>query len=118
MVTIKGRRGGVSMERLSTEQAFNKVIQSEKPVIIKFFADWCPDCKRLDMFIGDIINEYNNYKWYEINTDDVKGIAEKYEVMGIPSILIFQAGEKKAHQHSAYTKTPESVKDFLHQHLA
>ncbi|MBU5268128.1 thioredoxin family protein [Virgibacillus proomii] len=105
------------MERLSTEQAFNKVIQSEKPVIIKFFADWCPDCKRLDMFIGDIITEYNNYKWYEINTDEVKGIAEKYEVMGIPSILVFQGGEKKAHQHSAYTKTPESVRDFLYQHL-
>lgn len=105
------------MEYIQTEEKFNEVINSEKPVIIKFFADWCPDCKRLDMFIGDILEEFSNYEWYEVNTDEIKGIAEKYEVMGIPSILIFQDGEKKAHQHSAYTKTPESVMEFLHQQL-
>ncbi|MDY0395352.1 thioredoxin family protein [Virgibacillus halophilus] len=105
------------MEHISTEEKLNEVIQSDKPAIIKFFADWCPDCKRMDMFIGDIMAEFSNYKWYEINIDEVQGIAEKYEVMGIPSILIFQNGEKLAHQHSAFTKTPESVSEFLHQQL-
>ncbi|WP_077297795.1 thioredoxin family protein [Virgibacillus pantothenticus] len=105
------------MQRLTTEAAFHEAIKSDKPVIIKFFADWCPDCKRLDMFIGDIVDEFKQYQWYEINSDEVKGIAEKYDVMGIPSILLFQNGEKIAHQHSAYTKTPESVSEFLHQQL-
>lgn len=105
------------MEHISTEEKLNEIIQSEKPVIIKFFADWCPDCKRMDMFIGDIMDEFSNFKWYEINIDEVQGIAEKYEVMGIPSLLIFQNGEKLAHQHSAFTKTPESVSEFLHQQL-
>ncbi|SHH28546.1 thioredoxin family protein [Virgibacillus chiguensis] len=105
------------MERLTTEAAFQETIKSDKPVIIKFYADWCPDCKRLDMFIGDIMDEFNQYAWYEINSDEVEGIAQKYDVMGIPSILIFQNGEKKAHQHSAYTKTPESVREFLEQQL-
>lgn len=105
------------MEAIKTEEAFYEIIDSPEPVIIKFYADWCPDCKRMDMFIGDILEEFNNHKWYEINGDEVKGIAEKYEVMGIPSILIFRNGEKKAHQHSAYTKTPESVTEFLHQQL-
>ncbi|HLT55361.1 MAG TPA: thioredoxin family protein [Bacillota bacterium] len=85
--------------------------------MIKFFADWCPDCKVMDMFIGEVLEEFQQYNWYEVNTDELKGIAEEYEVMGIPSILIFQNGEKLAHQHSAYTKTPESVKEFLHQQL-
>lgn len=105
------------MKQIKTEDKFNEIIQSEKPVIIKFFADWCPDCKRMDMFIGEVLEEFNNYEWYEVNSDEVKGLAEKYEVMGIPSILIFQSGEKKAHQHSAYTKSPESVTEFLHQQL-
>ncbi|KPH75650.1 thioredoxin family protein [Oceanobacillus caeni] len=105
------------MEHIQTKEKFNEVIQSSEPVIVKFFADWCPDCKRMDMFIGGILEEFNNYKWYEVNTDEIEGIAQEYEVMGIPSILIFQNGEKLAHQHSAYTKTPESVTEFLHQQL-
>ncbi|GAB3045497.1 thioredoxin family protein [Virgibacillus ainsalahensis] len=105
------------MEHLQTKEKFNEVISSDEPVIVKFFADWCPDCKRMDMFIGDILEEFNNYKWYEVNSDELDGLAEKYEVMGIPSILIFKDGEKLAHQHSADTKTPESVTEFLHQQL-
>lgn len=105
------------MKKIATEEDFNQIINSDKPVIIKFFADWCPDCKRMDMFIGEVMEDFSQYEWYEINSDEVNGIAEKYEVMGIPSMLIFQNGEKLAHQHSAYTKTPESVTEFLHEQL-
>ncbi|MDL4840134.1 thioredoxin family protein [Aquibacillus rhizosphaerae] len=105
------------MEAIKTRDRFNEVINSEAPVIIKFFADWCPDCKRMDMFIGDILEEYKQYEWYELNSDEVEGIAQEHDVMGIPSILIFQNGEKLAHQHSAYTKTPEEIEEFLEQQL-
>lgn len=105
------------MELIQTQEQFDEVIQSAEPVIIKFFADWCPDCKRFDMFADDIIAAYKNYSWYEVNTDEIEGLAQKYEVMGIPSVLIFQNGEKLAHQHSAYTKTPEEVTAFLQQQL-
>ncbi|MFC4025350.1 thioredoxin family protein [Oceanobacillus longus] len=105
------------MEAIQTVEEFNKIIESEEPVIVKFFADWCPDCKRMDMFIGEVQEEFKNYQWYEVNSDEVTGLAEQYEVMGIPSVLIFQNGEKLAHQHSAYTKSPESVTEFLHQQL-
>lgn len=105
------------MEAITTVEQFNEVIASESPVIIKFYADWCPDCKRMDMFIGEVMDEFKNHRWYEVNSDEVEGLAQKYEVMGIPSVLIFQNGEKLAHQHSAYTKSPESVIEFLHQQL-
>ncbi|HLR03471.1 MAG TPA: thioredoxin family protein [Virgibacillus sp.] len=105
------------MKHIDTEAHFNDIIQSEKPVIIKFFADWCPDCKRMDMFIGDVMDEFKDFDWYEVNSDEIQGIAEKYEVMGIPSMLLFKNGEKIAHQHSADTKTPESVSGFLHEQL-
>jgi len=105
------------MEHIETKEKFNEVINSENPVIIKFFADWCPDCKRMDMFIDEVIEEYNNYGWYQVNSDELTGLAEQYEVMGIPSLLIFQNGEKTAHRHSAYTKTPEDVTAFLEEQL-
>ncbi|MFC0523755.1 thioredoxin family protein [Pontibacillus salicampi] len=101
------------METIHDRSVFDETIQSEQPVIIKFTGSGCPDCKRMDMFIGEIVEEYNNYNWYEVSRDELTDVAQQYEVMGIPSILIFQNGEKTAHLHSAYAKTPEEVQDFL-----
>ncbi|SIS57049.1 thioredoxin family protein [Salimicrobium flavidum] len=105
------------MQGIHTTEQFQAVIEKEEPVILKFEADWCPDCKRMDMFIGDILEEYNAYEWFVVNSDEVPGLAEQYEVMGIPSILIFQKGEKIAHLHSANAKTPEEVESFLEKSL-
>lgn len=101
------------MENIQSKEKFEEVIASNDPVIVKFEAGWCPDCKRLDMFIGDIIEENQQYSWYQIDRDEFPELAEKYEVMGIPSLLIFQNGEKLAHLHSANAKTPEQVTAFL-----
>lgn len=105
------------MKKISTTEQFNELIQSDKEVIVKFFADWCPDCTRMNMFIGDILEEYNQNDWYELNRDELPELADKYQVMGIPSLLIFKNGEKKAHLHSANAKTPEEVTEFLSQHI-
>ncbi|RWZ52288.1 thioredoxin [Halobacillus fulvus] len=105
------------MESIHTTETFNETIKSEQPVIVKFQADWCPDCRRMDMFIGPILEEYNGYQWYDVNRDELPEIAEKYEVMGIPSLLIFKQGEKVAHLHSANAKTPEEVQEFLQASL-
>jgi len=67
----------------------------------------------MNMFIDPIIEEYNQYDWYELNRDELPEIADKYDVMGIPSLLIFQNGEKLAHLHSANAKTPQQVTEFL-----
>lgn len=105
------------MEQIHTKEKFNEIIISEEPVIVKFFADWCPDCTRMNMFIDQVLAEYGNYKWYELNNDEVPDVAAEQEVMGIPSILLFQNGEKLAHLHSANAKSPEEVIAFLQQQL-
>ncbi|MBD0408632.1 thioredoxin family protein [Bacillus sp. 1021] len=105
------------MKKISTTEQFNELIQSDKEIIVKFFADWCPDCTRMNMFIGDILEEYNQNDWYELNRDELPELADKYQVMGIPSLLVFKDGEKKAHLHSANAKTPEEVTEFLSQHI-
>ncbi|MFA1795770.1 thioredoxin family protein [Bacillus velezensis] len=105
------------MKKISTTEQFNELIQSDKEIIVKFFADWCPDCTRMNMFIGDILEEYTQNDWYELNRDELPELADKYQVMGIPSLLIFKNGEKKAHLHSANAKTPEEVTEFLSQHI-
>lgn len=101
------------MKAISTIEEFNQIISNDEEVIIKFTAGWCPDCTRMDMFINPIIEEYKQYKWFEINRDELPEVADKYDVMGIPSLLIYQNGDKKAHLHSANAKSPEQVTEFL-----
>ncbi|MBV7320265.1 thioredoxin family protein [Bacillus halotolerans] len=106
------------MKKITTKEQFNELIQSDKEIIVKFYADWCPDCTRMNMFIGDILETYNQNDWYELNKDDLPELAEIYQVMGIPSLLIFKNGEKTGHLHSANAKTPEEVTEFLSEHIS
>ncbi|WP_332649042.1 thioredoxin family protein [Lysinibacillus sp. 54212] len=101
------------MQEILTLEQFNEIISTDQKVIVKFFAGWCPDCTRMDMFIDPIVEEYNGYQWYSANRDNFPELAEKYQVMGIPSLLIFQNGEKLAHLHSANAKSPAQVTEFL-----
>ncbi|MGM0845798.1 MAG: thioredoxin family protein [Bacillota bacterium] len=101
------------MQSIQNKETFQELISQSQPVIIKFFANWCPDCTRMNMFIDEIIEEHSQYKWYELNKDELPEIADRYDVMGIPSLLIFKDGEKTAHLHSANAKTPEQVRAFL-----
>lgn len=101
------------MQEIKSNEQFQDLISSDSPVIVKFEADWCPDCKRMDMFIDEIVEANKQYTWYQIDRDQFPEIAEQYDVMGIPSLLIFQKGQKTAHLHSANAKSPEQVNEFL-----
>ncbi|CAD7360366.1 MULTISPECIES: thioredoxin family protein [Staphylococcus] len=105
------------MQRITNMESFNQIIQSEQPVIIKFEAGWCPDCKAMDMWIDPIIEKYNQYEWYSVDRDELDQAVEEYEVMGIPSILIFKDGQKLHHLHSANAKSPEQVESYLAESL-
>ena len=101
------------MEKIEDVKKYEEIIKSEKPIVVKFYATWCPDCTRLDAFIGDVIEEHPSFTWYTMDRDEFPEIASEQQVMGIPSLLVFKDGEKIGHLLSANAKTPESVEEFL-----
>ncbi|MFT8322830.1 MAG: thioredoxin family protein [Bacillus sp. (in: firmicutes)] len=101
------------MKQIQTVEEFDQIIQQEETTIIKFFTTWCPDCTRMDLFIEEIIAVNTDKKWFSLNKDELPSLAEKFDVMGIPSLLVFKNGEKIGHLHSANAKTPEQVEEFL-----
>ncbi len=105
--------GGNKMKQLKSEQEYRDQIKKDELSVGVFTTTWCPDCKRLDMFINDIIEENSEKQWFTIDRDEFPEISEEQQVMGIPSLLVFKNGEKLAHLHSANAKTPEQVKEFL-----
>ena len=103
---------------IESERQFNEAIQSENPVVVKFFANWCPDCKRMEAFLPSVLEELNDIPFFEIDKDAFSNIAESYQVMGIPSLLVFKSGEKIGHLHSANAKTPDQTIEFLSKYFS
>lgn len=104
------------MKDLTTNEEFQAAIHTDNIAIVKFYTTWCPDCTRMDMFIQPIIEEHSDKNWYQLNKDHLEDISVKYDVMGIPSLLVFKNGEKIGHLHSANAKTPAEVREFLNNY--
>ena len=103
------------MKKVQTIEEFNEQISNNQLTVEIFTTTWCPDCKRLDMFIDEIMAEHADKKWYMVDKDEFPELAEEQNVMGIPSLLVYKNGEKIAHLHSANAKTPDQVREFLNE---
>ncbi|MCQ6274192.1 thioredoxin family protein [Bacillus sp. V3B] len=101
------------MKQIKTEQEYQEQITQDELTVGIFTTTWCPDCKRLDMFIDEVTEENQDKQWFTIDRDEFPEISEKQSVMGIPSLLVFKNGEKLAHLHSANAKTADQVREFL-----
>lgn len=78
-----------------TDQNFNtEVLQSDKPVMIDFWAVWCGPCKMIAPFIEELANEYEGKaKVGKLDVDNNQESAIKYGVRSIPTVLIFKGGK-------------------------
>lgn len=101
------------MVKINSASEFQDKVQQEQITVAKFFTSWCPDCKRLDQYFDQIVSEYPNLNFIAVNAEELADVAEQQNVRGIPSLLVYNKGEKIAHLHSANLKTPQQARDFL-----
>ena len=72
----------------------NEVIKSDKPVIVDIYAEWCGPCKMMSPVIDSIAEELgDSVKVGKVNVDENVEIVEKFQIMSIPTIIIFKNGE-------------------------
>ncbi len=73
----------------------SEVLESDKPVLVDFFAVWCGPCKMLAPVIEEIANDYEGRaKVCKIDTDESGDVAAEYGIMGVPTVMIFKGGRK------------------------
>ena len=77
------------MVKQITASEFDEVINSNEPVLVDFFANWCGPCRMLSPIMEEISEEV---KVYKVNVDEEDELASKYDVMSIPCIVCFKNG--------------------------
>lgn len=88
------------MEKVLTAEEFKNLINtSKKPVLVDFFASWCGPCKMLAPVIEDIENEFSeSLEVLKIDIDKCSELAREYNIMSVPTLMIFSEGEVKTQE--------------------
>jgi thioredoxin 1 len=87
------------------KSSFKKIINSKTPVLVDFFADWCGPCKMLAPILKDVKEELGDAVIIvKIDVDKNQSIATKYQVRGVPTMLLFKNGKQVWRQSGVLQK--------------
>lgn len=82
--------------KLTTANFDEEVLSSDMPVLVDFYADWCGPCKMMAPIVEELAKKYDGkLKVGKCNIDEENGLAARYRVMSIPTIIIFSGGQIK-----------------------
>ena len=99
-----------------TEQWQNEVINSDKPVFVDFWAEWCGPCRMVSPTVEELSKEYDGkVNFVKVNVDSNNELASKYNVISIPTLAIFRDGQVIAQTAGAASK--DSLRTYIDKHL-
>jgi len=89
---------GTNLTTAVTEQSFDQeVLQSDKPVIVDFWAEWCGPCHAVSPVLDRIIQEHGGeLRLVKVNIDEQPALSQRYGVQSIPTMILFKNGEPAA----------------------
>lgn len=95
---------------VKTVEEFNEEISSGK-VVVDFFASWCGPCRMLGPILDSVSEEIDNVKFIKVDIDELESLPREFDVMSIPTIMVFENGELKKRNTGYMGK--EELKSFI-----
>ena len=84
----------IKITKVSDADFTEKVLESDKPAVVDFWATWCQPCKRLDVLLEKMAHEYDGkVSFFKIDVNESNSTASRYAVRSIPMLLFFDGGE-------------------------
>ena len=77
---------------ITKENFAQEVLQSEKPVLLDFWASWCGPCRMLSPIVDEVAEERGDVKVGKVNVDEQPELAGEFGVMSIPTVMLFKGG--------------------------
>ena len=101
----------MSAMNLNQENFHREVMESEKPVLLDFWAPWCGPCRMVVPIIDQIADEHPELKVAKINVDEETELAQQFRVMSIPALFVLQNG--KVVNQSVGAKSMTEILDMI-----
>lgn len=101
----------MSVIKINKENFASEVLNSNKPVLLDFYADWCGPCRMVGPIVSEIANERSDVKVGKINVDEQPELAAQFRVMSIPMLAVIKNG-KLENQVVGY-RTKEQIEAML-----
>lgn len=84
-----------NVKKVTTDTFRKDVIESNKPVVVDFWAEWCGPCKKLSPILEEVAEELDGQVTIaKVNVDEERNLGAMFQIMSIPNVLIFNHGEK------------------------
>ena len=84
-----------NVKNVTTDTFRQDVIESDKPVVVDFWAEWCGPCKKLSPILEEVADELaGQVTIAKVNVDEERNLGAMFQIMSIPTVLIFNHGEK------------------------